>query len=149
MRAGPSSGDQVSRTLLTLAEHLSLPNQPLMTDWRLQPEIVTHIFGTRGTPAVDILPQSTVPTSTSSVCGPPSHHPYCRDLLSQPGFASDGKSYHMHEWRLSCSTTKQVASLTGLQEKKLLPRTIKGFRCCLASVLNRMGKTAAIKDKAL
>ena len=33
--------------------------------------------------------------------------PYCRDLLSQQGNVSDIKSYHLHKWRLSCSTTKQ------------------------------------------
>ena len=35
--------------------------------------------------------------------------PYCRDLLSQQSqeFILDGKSYHLHAWRLSCDTTKQ------------------------------------------
>ena len=33
--------------------------------------------------------------------------PYHRDQLSQQGYVLDGKSYHMHAWRLSCSTTKQ------------------------------------------
>ena len=33
--------------------------------------------------------------------------PYRRDLLSQQGYISSGKSYHLHAWRLSCSTTKQ------------------------------------------
>ena len=32
---------------------------------------------------------------------------YCRDLLSQQGYISSGKSYHLHAWRLLCSTTKQ------------------------------------------
>ena len=32
---------------------------------------------------------------------------YCRDLLSQKGYVSDGKLCHLHAWRLSCSTTKQ------------------------------------------
>ena len=30
-----------------------------------------------------------------------------RDLLSQQGYVSSGKLYHLHAWRLSCSTTKQ------------------------------------------
>ena len=34
---------------------------------------------------------------------------YRRDLLSQQGYISSGKSYHLHTWRLSCSTTKQHA----------------------------------------
>ena len=32
---------------------------------------------------------------------------YRRDLLSQQGYISSGKSYHLHAWRLLCSTTKQ------------------------------------------
>ena len=32
---------------------------------------------------------------------------YRNDLLSQQGYISSGKSYHLHTWRLLCSTTKQ------------------------------------------
>ena len=32
---------------------------------------------------------------------------YRSDLLSQQGYISSGKSYHLHAWRLLCSTTKQ------------------------------------------
>ena len=32
---------------------------------------------------------------------------YRRDLLSQQGYISSGKSYHLRTWRLLCSTTKQ------------------------------------------
>ena len=32
---------------------------------------------------------------------------YRRNLLSQQGYISSGKSYHLHAWRLLCSTTKQ------------------------------------------
>ena len=37
--------------------------------------------------------------------------PYRRDLLSQQDqkYVSDGKSYHLHVWRLSCNTIKQQA----------------------------------------
>ena len=37
--------------------------------------------------------------------------PYRRDLLSQQDqkYVSDGKSYHLHAWRLSCDTIKQQA----------------------------------------
>ena len=39
----------------------------------------------------------------------PLFFPYRRDLhvLSQQGYVSSGKSYHLHSWRLSCSATKQ------------------------------------------
>ena len=51
-------------------------------------------------------------------CSPLVEHPlvlpYCWDLLSQQGqkYISDGKSYHLHVWRLSCDTTKQQAFQT-------------------------------------
>ena len=37
--------------------------------------------------------------------------PYRRDLLPQQDqkYVSDGKSYHLHAWRLSCDTIKQQA----------------------------------------
>ena len=40
--------------------------------------------------------------------------PYRRDLLSQQyqKYISDGKSYHLHVWRLSCDTIKQQAFQT-------------------------------------
>ena len=40
--------------------------------------------------------------------------PYCRDLLSQQDqkYVSEGKSCHLHAWRLSCDTTKQQAFQT-------------------------------------
>ena len=41
----------------------------------------------------------------------PLFFPYHRDLLSQQDqkYVSDGKSYRLHAWRLSCDTTKQQA----------------------------------------
>ena len=40
----------------------------------------------------------------------PLSFPYRRDLLSQQDqkYVSDGKSYHLHAWRLSCDTIKQA-----------------------------------------
>ena len=40
--------------------------------------------------------------------------PYRQDLLSQQdqNYVSDGKSYHLHAWRLSCDTIKQQAFQT-------------------------------------
>ena len=44
----------------------------------------------------------------------PLFFPYRRDLLSQQDqkYVSDGKSYHLHAWRLSCDTIKQQAFQT-------------------------------------
>ena len=51
---------------------------------------------------------------TLSLCGSPLFFPYRRDLLSQQDqkYVSDGKSYHLHAWRLSCDTIKQQAFQT-------------------------------------
>ena len=49
--------------------------------------------------------------------------PYRQDLLSQQDqkYISDGKSYHLHVWRLSCNTTKQQAFQTrSLGSRQLL-----------------------------
>ena len=83
------------------------------------------------------------------------------DLLSQQGYVSDGKSYCLHAWRLSFSTTKQqdfqkrsldsqqlleaaaprkpstnrmfggFASLTGLQDKKSIRLVPQLLNSCL------------------
>ena len=55
--------------------------------------------------------------------------PYRQDLLSQQDqkYISDGKSFHLHAWRLSCDTTKQQAFQTrSLGSRQLLgdPRPI-------------------------
>ena len=55
--------------------------------------------------------------------------PYRQDLLSQQDqkYISDGKSFHLHVWRLSCDTTKQQAFQTRfLGSRQLLgdPRPI-------------------------
>ena len=41
--------------LNVIADHLSRPNQPIPTEWSLQPEIVNRIFGFWGTPVVDMF----------------------------------------------------------------------------------------------
>ena len=55
--------------------------------------------------------------------------PYRQDLLSQQDqkYISDGKSFHLHVWRLSCDTTKQQAFQTrslGSRQLLLDPRPI-------------------------
>ena len=41
--------------LNVIADHLSRPNQPISTEWSLQPEIVKRIFRLWGTPEVDMF----------------------------------------------------------------------------------------------
>ena len=38
-----------------IADHLSRPNQPVPTEWSLNPEIVKRIFGLWGTPEIDMF----------------------------------------------------------------------------------------------
>ena len=126
--------------------------------------------------------------------------PYRQDLLSQQDqkYISDGKSFHLHVWRLSCDTTKQqVFQTRSLGSRQLLgdprpiacvdrwcrftrwaagqgvdplnptaaqvasflfdlfdthglsPRTIKGYRTCIVSVLNRTGKTKVVLHRTI
>ena len=79
-------------------------------------------------------------TRSRHVCNSVEHplvFPYCRHLLSQQDqkYVSDGKSYHLHAWRLSCGTIKQQGFQTrSLGSQQLLEgpqpiacRTISGF----------------------
>ena len=129
----------------------------------------------------------------------PLAYPYRRDLLSQQDqkYVSDGKSYHLHAWRLSCDTIKQQAFQTrslGSQQPLggpqpiacttiggfarwaagqgfdpldptaaqiasflftlfdthgLSPQTVKGYRTCLGSVLNRTGKANVVLHRTI
>ena len=159
--------------LNTIADRLSRPNQPIMAEWSLHPEVVNLIFRLWGTPVVDRfatvhnthLPQfmalvlepralaidalSQAWQGRSMYMCPPflllskvmqklrtrrvdTHRPLvavttvvsspatmeCElpaTILSVPQrpfvttglYLSSGKSYHLHAWRLLCSTTKQ------------------------------------------
>ena len=90
--------------------------------------------------------QSWFSAPTSSLCGSPLCFPYRGDLLSQQDqkYVLDGKSYHLHAWRLSCDTIKQQAFQTrslGSPQPLRDPQpiactTIGGF----ASLLGLQGK---------
>ena len=45
----------ISGGLNVIADHLSWPNQPITTEWSFHPEIVKRIFGSWGTPTVDMF----------------------------------------------------------------------------------------------
>ena len=64
----------------------------------------------------------------------PRFFPFRRYLLSQQGYISSGESYHLHAWRLSCSTTKQqdfqkrsLSSLQLLGDPLQMECTMTGF----------------------
>ena len=147
--SGHNSTSHIPGCLNVIADRLSRPNQPIMTEWSLHPKVVNLIFRLWGTPVVDMFALSqdwqgrsiyifppfpmlnkviqklrTIQTGEVILIAPwwPSqpwfshllllrvwttHFQYRRDLLSQQGYISSGKSYHLHAWRLSCSTTKQ------------------------------------------
>ena len=159
--------------LNVIADRLSRPSQPIMTEWSLHPEVVNLIFRLWGTPVVDrfatvhnthlhqfralvlepralaidalsqdwqgrsmyMFPPFLLLNSHSEAQDHPdrrgdTHRPwwpsqpwfphllglsvnhllrffqYRRDLFSQQGYISSGKSYHLHTWRLLCSTTR-------------------------------------------
>ena len=164
----------ISGCLNVIADRLSRPSQPIMTEWSLHPEVVNLIFRLWGTPVVDrfatvhnthllqfmaLVPEPRALAidalsqdwqERSMYMFPPflllnSHseaqdHPDGRThrplmavttvvstpamiecgssamILSVPQrpfvttglhYISSGKSYHLHAWRLLCSTTKQ------------------------------------------
>ena len=69
--------------LNVIADHLSRPNQPILTEWSLHPEIVKHIFRAWGTPEVDMfatLSNSHLPRFMSPV---PEPRALAVDALSQ------------------------------------------------------------------
>ena len=225
--------------LNVIADRLSRPNQPIITEWSLHLEVVNLIFRLWGTPVVDrsttCSPQHTsspvhgsrsralstgdrcfvtglagevnvhvstispaqqshseaqdhpdgrgdthrplvavttmVSTPAMIECGSPAtilSVPQ-RDLLSQQGYISSGKLYHLHAWRLLCSTTKQQdfqerfaaaptcrrPSTNRMYNDRWLrfttwatgrgfDQTIKGYRSCLASVLSCTGRVAEV-----
>ena len=74
--------------------------------------------------------------------------PYRRDLLSQQDqkYISDGKSYHLHVWRLSCDTTKQQA----LQTRSLGSRQpLGGPQPIACTMIDGVASIDGLQDKGL
>ena len=74
--------------------------------------------------------------------------PYRRDLLSQQDqkYISEGKSYHLHVWRLSCDTTKQQAFQTrslGSQQRLGGPQPIA------CTMIDGVASLDGLQDKVL
>ena len=191
----PNGGCSVSRLAGEVNVHVSTfsPAQ------QGRAEITVHSSG-RCDPRSPVVAVSTVFTHLLRLCV---EHllilPYRQDLLSQMDqkYISDGKSFHLHVWRLSCDTTKQQAFQTRSPGSRQLlgdprpivddqwcrftrwaagqgvdplnptatqvasflfdlfdthglsPRTIKGYRTCIGSVLNRTGKTRVVLHRTI
>ena len=98
--------------LNVIADRLSRPNQPIMTEWSLHPKVIQKLRTTKTGELILIAPwwpsQPWFPHLLRlSVDHLLRFFQYRRDLLSQQGYISSGKSYDLHTWRLLCSTTKQ------------------------------------------
>ena len=145
-----STGNRCSVTRLVgeVDVHVSTisPSQPSHSEAR------DHLGGRNDTNSPLVSIPTVVSISTMSVCGPPSLLSYRLDLLTQQGYVLSGKSYHLHTWRHSCSTTKQqdfqkrsldspqllegrlqtkcmttggFASLTRPQDRELIPQLLR------------------------
>ena len=129
--------------------------------------------GSRSDTDSSLLTNTAVVTPLQLCVDHPLFLPYPRDLLSQQGqrFTSDGKSYHLLAWSLSCNIIKQqdfrmrsvslplhlgdpqpIAHMTtdgfaslSFDTHGLSPQTVKGYRTCLGSVLIRMGKAKVVQ----
>ena len=121
----PSGGCSVSR----LAGEVNVHVSTLSPAQQGRAEITVHSSG-RGDPRSPLVAVSTVVPTLLRLCVEhPLSLPYRQDLLSQQDqkYISDGKSFHLHVWRLSCDTTKQQAFQTrSLGSRQLLgdPRPI-------------------------
>ena len=74
--------------------------------------------------------------------------PYRRDLLSQQDqkYISDGKSYHLHVWRLSCDTIKEQA----FQTRSLGSRQLLGGPQPIAcTMIDGVASLDGLQDKVL
>ena len=110
----PSGGCSVSR----LAGEVNVHVSPIPTAQQGHAETTVHSGG-GGDPCSPLVAVSVVVSTSTTVRLCVEHPlvlPYRRDLLSQQDqkYISDGKSYHLHVWRLSCDTTKQQAFRRGL-----------------------------------
>ena len=86
--------------LNVIADCLSRPNQPVTTEWSLHPEIVTQLYGTWGTPTVDMFAtvhNSHLPQFMSLI---PKPQALAIDALSQDW--QGGRCTYFH--RSPCST---------------------------------------------
>ena len=106
----PSSGCSVSGLALEVNVHISsIPSAN---------KVIQKLRSTQVAEVILIAPwwpkQSWFPHLLRLCVDHPLFFPYRRDLLSKQDqkYVSDGKSYHLHAWRLSCYTIKQQAFQT-------------------------------------
>ena len=114
----PSSGCSVSR----LAGEVNVHVSPIPLLNRVMQKLLNRVMQKlRSTQAAEVIlvapwwpSQSWFPHLLRLCVEQPLVLPYRRDLLSQQDqkYISDGKSYHLHVWRLSCDNTKQQAFQT-------------------------------------
>ena len=94
-----------------LAGEVNVHVSPIPPAQQSHSEASIHSGG-RGSSRSPLVADSiVVSTSTTSLCGtPPSSSLPLRSSVQQDQkYVSDGKSYYLHAWRLSCDTIKQQA----------------------------------------
>ena len=103
----PSGGCSVSG----LAGEVNVHVSPIPPAQQSHSEASIHSGGRVSSRSPLVADSIVVSTPTTSLCGTPPSSSYRWDLLSQQDqkYVSDGKSYHLHAWRLSCDTIKQQA----------------------------------------
>ena len=133
----PSSGCSVSG----LAGEVNVHVSPIPPAQQSHAVTLIHSGGGGNSRSPLVAVSVVVPTSTTSLCGTPLVLPFRHNLLSQQDqkYISDGKSYHLHVWRLSCDTIKQQAFQTrslGSQQPLGGPQPIA---CTMIDSLRSMG----------
>ena len=106
----PSGGCSVSG----LAGEVNVHVSSIQSAQQSHSEAPVHPGGRSNSHSPLVAETVVVSTPTSSFGDHPLCFPYHLDLLSQQDqkYASNGKSYHLHAWRLSCDTIKQQAFQT-------------------------------------
>ena len=152
------SNSHIRRFMSPIPEPRALAVDALSQDWQgrsiymfppfpLLNKVIQKLRSTQAAEVILIAPlwpkQSWFPHLLRLSVEHPLSFPYRQDLLSQQDqkYVSDGKSYHLHSWRLSCDTLFDTHGLS--------PQTVKGYRTCLASVLNRTGKSKVVLHKTI
>ena len=141
----PSGGCSVSG----LAGEVNVHVSPIPPAQQSHAETAVHSGGGGDSCSPLVAVSVVVSTSTTSLCGTPSIVlPYRRDLLSQQDqkYISDGKSYHLHVWRLSWDTTKQQA----FQTRSLgLRQLLGGPQPIACTMIDGVHSLDGLQDKGL
>ena len=131
-----------------LAGKVNVHVSPIPPAQQSHAEVSIHSGGRGNSRSPLVAVSVVVSTSTTSLCGTPSSFPYRRDLLSQQDqkYISDGKSYHLHVWRLSCDTIKQQAFQTRSRSSR---QPVGGSQPIACTMIDGFASLDGPQDKGL